>query len=41
MLLDTLMEGAFVLQDAGELLYQADQSLKIPKVNETTNSMFR
>ena len=40
-LLDTVNEGVFLLQDLGELLYQADQSLKVPKVSQTSHSMFQ
>jgi len=40
-LLDTVNEGVFLLQDLGELLYQADQSLKVPKVSQTSQSMFQ
>ena len=41
MLLDTVTDGVFVLQDLGELLFQADQSLKVPKVSESSNRMFQ
>jgi len=40
-LLDTVTEGIFLLQDLGELLFQADQSLKVPKVSETSKNMFQ
>jgi len=41
MLLDTITEGFFVLQELAELLVKADQSLKVPKVSETSKSMFQ
>ena len=40
-LLDAVSEAVFLLQDLGELLYQADQSLKVPQVSETSNNMFQ
>ena len=40
-LLDSVGEGLFLLQDLGELLFQADQSLKVPKISETANNMFQ
>ena len=40
-LFDTVTEGIFLLQDLAELLYQADQSLKVPKVSETSKNMFQ
>ena len=41
MLFDAIHEAVFLLQDLGELLYHADQSLKVPKVSETSQSMFQ
>ena len=40
-LLDTISESIFLLEDLGALLYQADQSLKVPKISEDANNMFR
>ncbi len=40
-LLDTVNEGVYLLQDLGELLYQADQSLKVPQVSEASKNMFQ
>jgi len=40
-LFDTVTEGIFLLQDLAELLYEADQSLKVPKVSEASKNMFR
>jgi len=40
-LLDTITEGFFVLQEIAELLVEADQSLKVPKVSETSKRMFQ
>ena len=40
-LFDTVSEGMLLLQDLGELLYQADQSLKVPEVSESSKNMFR
>jgi len=41
MLLDTVTEAVFVLQDLWELLYQADQSLKAPQISEASKNMFQ
>jgi len=41
MLLDAVTEAIFLLQDLGILLYEADQSLKVPKISETSKSMFQ
>ena len=41
LLLDTITDRLFVLQDLGELFYNADQSLKVPKVSESSNRMFQ
>ena len=41
MLFDTVIDGFFVLQELAELFRGADQSLKVPKVNEATENMFR
>ncbi len=40
-LFDTVIEAIFLLQDLGELFYKADQSLKVPKVSQTSYSMFQ
>jgi len=41
MLLDTVFEAVFVIQDVAGLLVEADQSLKVPKISEATKNMFR
>ena len=41
MLFDAVTEAVFVIQDVTALLVEADQSLKVPKVSESTNNMFR
>lgn len=40
-LFDTVSEGILLLQDLGELLYQADQSLKVPKASQSSQNMFQ
>lgn len=40
-LFDTVSEGMLLLQDLGELLYQADQSLKVPKASQSGQNMFQ
>ncbi|MCH7685997.1 MAG: hypothetical protein IH899_04835 [Planctomycetes bacterium] len=40
-LFDTVNEAIFLLQDLGELFYQADQSLKVPKVSKTSQRMLK
>ena len=40
-LFDTVNEAIFLLQDLGELFYKADQSLKVPEVSQTSQSMFQ
>lgn len=41
LLLDSVQEAVFVLQDLWELLYQADQSSKAPQISETSKNMFQ
>ena len=41
MLLDTVYEAVFVIQEVVGLLLEADKSLQIPKVSEATKNMFR
>jgi len=40
MLLDTVMEAGFILQELGDKFRNADQSAKVPKVSEAAKSMF-
>jgi len=41
MLLDTVNEAVFVIQDVAVLLVEADQSLKVPKASEASKNMFQ
>lgn len=41
MLFDTVSEAVFVIQDVVSLLVEADQSLKVPKVSESSKNMFQ
>ncbi len=38
---DAVSEAVYLLQDLGELLFQADQSSQVPKVSEASKNMFR
>jgi len=41
MLLDTVNDAVFLIQDVAVLLVNADQSLKVPKASEASKTMFR